>query len=49
MSLLSRPDPHAQLEVPEVASPTDVALYRGLRASVPVLLEAYDEVARLFR
>jgi gluconokinase len=43
------PPPDARLvEVPEVASPAEVAFYRGLRASVPGLLAAYDEVARLF-
>ncbi|MHB1489609.1 MAG: gluconokinase [Cellulomonas sp.] len=36
------------VEVPEVASPATVALYRSLRASVPTILAAYDEVGRLF-
>jgi gluconokinase len=36
------------IEIPEVSSPAEVALYKGLRASVPGLLAAYDEVARLF-
>lgn len=35
-------------EVPEVASPAEVALYEGLRSSVPSLLAAYDDVAHLF-
>jgi hypothetical protein len=43
------PPPDARpVEVPDVASPAEVAFYRGLRASVPGLLAAYDEVARLF-
>ncbi len=43
------PPPEARpVEVPEVASPSEVALYRSLRASVPGLLAAYDDVARLF-
>ena len=36
------------IEIPEVGSPAEIALYKGLRASVPSLLAAYDEVARLF-
>ena len=36
------------IEIPEVGSPAEIALYKGLRASVPGLLAAYDEVARLF-
>jgi gluconokinase len=36
------------IEIPEVSSPAEVALYKGLRASVPRVLAAYDEVARLF-
>ncbi|MGV1004940.1 MAG: FGGY-family carbohydrate kinase [Candidatus Nanopelagicales bacterium] len=38
----------SSLAVPEVASPADVLFYQGLRASVPKLLAAYDEVAELF-
>lgn len=34
--------------VPEVASRADVARYRALRDSIPGLLSAYGEVARLF-
>lgn len=36
------------LEVPEVASPQEIAYYKGLKATVPSLLAAYDEVSRLF-
>ncbi len=45
---LGPPTDARPVEVPEVASPGEVAFYRGLRASVPSLLAAYDEVARLF-
>ena len=45
---LGPPQGARPIEVPEVASPAEVAFYRGLRASVPSLLAAYDEVARLF-
>ncbi|MGB7982098.1 MAG: FGGY-family carbohydrate kinase, partial [Candidatus Nanopelagicales bacterium] len=48
LEALSPPLDARPLEIPEVASPAEIALYKGLRASVPGLLAAYDEVARLF-
>ena len=48
LEALSPPLEARPLEIPEVASPAEIALYKGLRASVPGLLAAYDEVARLF-
>lgn len=43
------PPPEARpVEVPDVASPAEVAFYRGMRASIPSVLAAYDDVARLF-
>lgn len=46
--LAPRPATPEADDVPEVASTADVARYRALRASVPGLLSAYDDVARLF-
>ncbi len=48
LEALSPPPDARPIEIPEVASPAEIALYKGLRASVPGLLAAYDEVARLF-
>jgi gluconokinase len=43
------PGPEARpVEIPEVATPAEVAFYTGLRASVPGILAAYDEIGRLF-
>lgn len=36
------------VEVPEVASPHDIAYYRGVRASLPRLLSSYRDIAELF-
>lgn len=36
------------VEVPEVASPHDIAYYRGVRASLPRLLSSYHDIAELF-
>ena len=36
------------VEVPVVASPDDIAYYRGVRASLPRLLSSYHDVAALF-
>lgn len=48
LGALSPEVPARPIEVPEVAGAAEVALYKGLRVSVPGLLAAYDEVARLF-
>ncbi len=43
------PGPEARpVEIPEVATPAEVAFYTRLRASVPEMLAAYHEVGQLF-
>ncbi|HEY3436269.1 MAG TPA: gluconokinase [Actinotalea sp.] len=43
-----QPQETGPVAVPEVAGAAEVALYRGMRASIPALLTAYHEVAELF-
>ena len=42
------PDPTAEAELPAPVSASDVELYARVRSSIPELLAAYGEVARLF-
>jgi len=48
VELLS-PEPNDRpVETPETATQAEVAFYTRLRASVPEILAAYDEIGRLF-